>query len=54
MIGLSLNKTGSRANVVGIDVIPLDDECHNRHSEILLYVLDIQNPTASVELGHYV
>ena len=52
LTGLSLNKTGTRAYVVGQDAI-VGDGGH-RHTENVLYVLDVQDPTAPVEIGRYV
>ena len=51
LIGLSINKAGTRAYVVGIDLIR--ENGGNRHSESILYVLDVQDPSAPVELGRY-
>ena len=52
LTGLSLNKTGTRAYVVGNKITPPDEK--HRHTENVLYVLDIQDPTTPVEIGRYV
>ena len=52
LIGLSINKAGTRAYVVGVDVIPKNGG--HRHSKSIIYVLDVRDPTAPVELGRYV
>ena len=52
LTGLSLNKAGTRAYVVGQDAIAEDGG--HRHTENVLYVLDVQDPTALVEIGRYV
>ena len=48
---LSLNKAGTRAYVVGKEVKPVDGG--HRHTANVLYVLDLLNPTAPVEIGRY-
>ena len=52
LIGLSINKAGTRAYVVGIDVI--QENGGHGHTESTLYVLDVQDPTAPSEIGRYV
>ena len=52
LTGLSLNKGGTRAYIVGQKVIPEDGG--HRHTENVLYVLDVRDPTAPVEIGRYV
>ena len=52
LIGLSVNKAGTRAYVVGVDVIP--ENGGHGHSKSIIYVLDVQDSTAPVELGRYV
>ena len=52
LTGMSLNKAGTRAYIVGQKVIPEDGG--HRHTESVLYVIDVQDPTAPVELGRYV
>ena len=44
LIGLSINKAGTRAYVVGVDVIPKNGG--HRHSKSIIYVLDVRDPTA--------
>ena len=52
LTGLSLNVAGTRAYIVGRKVIPEDGG--HRHTESVLHVLDVHDPTAPVELGRYV
>ena len=51
LTGLSLNKAGTRAYVVGQTVIP--GEGGHRHKRNILYVLDVEDPTAPVEIGRH-
>jgi hypothetical protein len=52
LTGLSLNKAGTRAYVIGNKITPPDED--HRHTANVLYVLDVQDPTAPVEIGRYV
>ncbi len=49
LAGVSLNKAGTRAYVVGQTVIPKGEG--HRHKRNIPYVLDLQDPTAPVEIG---
>ncbi|MFQ5874170.1 MAG: LVIVD repeat-containing protein [Dehalococcoidia bacterium] len=50
LLGLSLNKAGTRAYVVGVTPKPFGKAAR----QAILYVLDIQNPRQPVEIGRYV
>ena len=52
LIRLSINKAGTRAYVVGIDVTQQNGG--HGHTESTLYVLDVQDPSAPSEIGRYV
>ena len=52
LIGLSINRAGTRAYVVGIDLI--QENGGHRHKNSILYVLDIRDPLAPTEIGRYV
>ena len=51
LTGVSLNKAGTRAYVVGQTVIPKGEG--HRHKRNILYVLDLQDPTAPLEIGRH-
>ena len=50
LMGLSLNKAGTRAYVVGITPPPFGRE----GKEIRLYILDVRDPTNPTEIGRYI
>ena len=52
LISLSINKAGTRAYVVWIDLT--QDNGDHRHTKSTLYVLDVQDPSAPSEIGRYV
>jgi len=57
LFGVTLNKTGTRAYVVGITPPPYGHQGKKvipYVKEVILYVLDIQNPIQPVEIGRYV